>query len=309
MKLSIVTTLYKSSPYIIEFYTRITKEAKKITREYEIIFVDDGSPDDSLDKVISLHQKDTKVKVIELSRNFGHHKAILTGLSYAKGKYIFLIDSDLEEEPELLSIFWKELHKDQELDVVYGVQKIRRGGWFERVSGNIFYKTLNFFTGIQIPKNFLTIRLMTQKYVLSLISFQEKEVIFSIISVLTGFKTKKFITNKLNHSPTTYSISSKFKLLFKTISASSPRPLWLAFNSGVFIILSAIFYIIYLIYRKFVYGIGIDGWTSVMVSIIFFGGLIIFFLGIIGVYLAEVFIEVKNRPITIIKNTHELKEK
>ena len=309
MKLSIVTTLYKSSAYINEFYERISTEANKITTDYEIIFVDDGSPDDSLQKTIKLHHKDSKVKVIELSRNFGHHKAIMTGLSHAKGEYVFLIDSDLEEEPELLGKFWEELQKEKDLDVVYGVQETRKGGWFEKVSGDIFYKTFNFFSGVQIPKNFLTIRLMTKNYVSNLINFQEKEVIFSILTVLAGFNTKKFTIKKLSHSPTTYSTINKFKLLFKAIIASSPKPLWLAFNFGLIITLSSIFYIFYLSYRKFIHGVGIDGWTSVMVSISFFGGLIIFFLGIIGIYLAEVFIEVKNRPFTIVKKIHKLEEK
>jgi glycosyltransferase involved in cell wall biosynthesis len=100
--LSIVTTMYKSSPYIDEFYT-------KITDDYEIIFVDDGSPDNSLQKAVELYEKDKKVKVIELSRNFGHHKSMMTGLSHAKGEFVFLIDSDLEEKPELCQNI-KELH-------------------------------------------------------------------------------------------------------------------------------------------------------------------------------------------------------
>ena len=148
MKLSIVTTLYKSSPYIDEFYARISKEAQKITDDYEIIFVDDGSPDDSLQKAVALYEKDSKVKVIELSRNFGHHKAIMTGLSHAKGEFVFLIDSDLEEEPELLGKFWEELHKEKELDVVFGVQESRKGGWFEKFTGGLFWKLINFMDGL-----------------------------------------------------------------------------------------------------------------------------------------------------------------
>ena len=305
MVLSIVTPLYKSAPYIDEFYTRISAEAKKITDDYEIIFVDDGSPDDSLNKVVSLYEKDSKVKVIELSRNFGHHKAIMTGLAHAKGEFVFLIDSDLEEEPELLTQFWEELHKEKDLDVVYGVQESRKGGWFEQWSGNVFYKAFNFFSGIKIPKNFLTVRLMTQAYVSNLVSFQEKEVVFSILTVLTGFKTKELSVKKLSNSPTTYTFIIKLKLLFKIITASSSKPLWLAFNFGLIVTASSLFYIVYLIYRKFVFNIVIDGWTSVMVSISFFGGIIIFFLGITGIYLAEIFMEVKNRPLTIIKKIYK----
>jgi putative glycosyltransferase len=306
MKLSIVTTLYKSSPYIDKFYARVSKEAQKITEDYEIVFVDDGSPDDSLQKAVALHEKDAKVKVIELSRNFGHHKAIMTGLSHASGEFVFLLDSDLEEKPELLGKFWEELHKDSDTDVVYGVQESRKGGWFEKFSGEMFYKTFNFFSGTKIPKNFLTVRLMNQAYVSNLISFKEKEIVFSILTVLTGFNTKEIIVKKLDHSPTTYSTWSKIKLLFSTIIKSSARPLWLAFNSGLIITIASIFYILYLVYRKIVYNIGIDGWTSVMVSISFFGGMIILFLGIIGIYLAEIFTDVKNRPLTIVRKIHKM---
>ncbi|WP_419767390.1 glycosyltransferase family 2 protein [Arcobacter sp.] len=308
MKLSIVTTLYKSSLYINEFYERISNEATKITLDYEIIFVDDGSPDESLQKAVSLYEKDAKVKVIELSRNFGHHKAIMTGLSHAKGEFVFLIDIDLEEEPELLSKFWGELYKKKDIDVVYGVQESRKGSWFEKFSGEMFYKIFNFFSGTKIPKNFLTVRLMNHRYVSNLVSFQEKEVVFSILTVLTGFKTKELVVKKLDHSPTTYSSFSKIKLLFNVITASSSRPLWLAFNFGLFITVSSLVYILFLVYRKVVHNIGIDGWTSVMVSISFFGGIIILFLGIIGIYLANIFTEVKNRPLTIVKKIHKAED-
>src|SRR6185369_8084865 len=126
MKLSIVTTLYYSEPFIKEFYNRITAEAKKITDSYEIIFVNDGSPDPSLAAAIELHKNDTHVKVFDLSRNFGHHKAIMTGLSHAKGDYVFLIDVDLEELPEWLGMFWKDMKNQTEFDVIYGVQDTRK---------------------------------------------------------------------------------------------------------------------------------------------------------------------------------------
>ncbi|MFQ5442623.1 MAG: glycosyltransferase, partial [Thermodesulfobacteriota bacterium] len=105
MKLSIVTTMYHSAPYLEEFYERVKKEAARITKSFEIIFVNDGSPDESLDIALSLHKKDKRVSVVDLSRNFGHHRAMMTGLSYATGELVFLVDCDLEEEPELLGTF------------------------------------------------------------------------------------------------------------------------------------------------------------------------------------------------------------
>lgn len=304
MVLSIVTTMYKSSEYIDPFYERICKVASTITDDFEVIFVDDGSPDDSLRKAIALHKKYSNVKVIELSRNFGHHKALMTGLAHAKGEYVFLIDSDLEEEPELLLSFWNEISTDEEIDMVYGVQEDRKGKFFERISGDLFYNTFNFFSDVKIPKNFLTVRLMRQDFVSNLVKFQEKEIVFSILNVLNGFRVKPFVVKKLSHSPTTYSFSRKMRLLQDTITASNTKPLLLAFNTGLIITLCSLLYIIYLVIQKLFFNIGVDGWTSLMVFIAFFGGTIILFLGIIGAYLAKIFIEVKNRPFTIIRKKY-----
>ena len=126
MQLSIVTTLYNSSPYLIEFYERISIQAQELTNDYEIIFVNDGSPDDSLERALNLFQHDQHVRVIDLSRNFGHHKSMMTGLMHARGELVFLIDSDLEEEPELLGEFHKQFH-ESDVDVVYGVQNQEKG--------------------------------------------------------------------------------------------------------------------------------------------------------------------------------------
>jgi putative glycosyltransferase len=308
MKLSIVTTLFKSTEYIQEFYTRISIEAQKITQDYEIIFVDDGSPDNSLQKAVALFETDNRVKVIELSRNFGHHKAIMTGLNHASGEFVFLIDSDLEEDPELIGKFWEELNKkNQDFDIVYGVQKIRKGYLLERFSGWLFYKIFNFFSEVKIPENFLTIRLMKKNYVKNLISFKEKQIVLSVLTILNGFKAKEIIVVKKNLNTTTYSFFLKFRLTINSLVASSPKFLTLAFYSGLFITINSFLFVLYLIIKKLLFNAPIEGWVSIMVSIFFFGGLIIIFLGIIGLYLSEIFYEVKNRPLTIIKKIHEKK--
>src|SRR3954471_8868653 len=129
MYLSIVTTMYQSAPYLKEFYERASAAARAITDEFEIIFVNDGSPDDSLEVAVSLFARDARVRVIDLSRNFGHHKAMMTGLAHARGELVFLIDSDLEEELEAVAGFYADL-KDERADVVYGVQQKRKGNFF-----------------------------------------------------------------------------------------------------------------------------------------------------------------------------------
>src|SRR4051812_8506243 len=134
MRLSIVTTLYRSAGSLAEFHRRVSRAAAALTGSYEIILVNDGSPDESLQIALNILKTDRLVRIVDLSRNFGHHKAMMTGLSYARGELVFLIDSDLEEEPELLAAFDGTL-QSQSADVVYGVQESRKGGIFERLSG------------------------------------------------------------------------------------------------------------------------------------------------------------------------------
>lgn len=309
MKLSIVTTLYKSSPHINEFYSRILKEAVKITDDYEIIFVDDGSPDDSLQKAVALYEKDSKVKVIELSRNFGHHKAIITGLSQAKGEFVFLIDSDLEEEPELLGKFWEELHKEKELDVVYGVQESRKGRWFEVWSGEIFYKVFNFISDTKIPKNLSTCRLMKNIYCNSLCRFNETELFLGGIFFLTGFNQKPYIVKKLSHSLSTYSLKLKLTMFLNSLTSFSNFPLKVVFYTGLFISFISFIFIVWIIFRKLFFSVALEGWSSLMVSVWFLGGIILVSLGIIGMYISKIFIETKNRPYSIIKQYYTKENK
>lgn len=176
MKLSIVATLYQSAPYINEFYARASAAARQLAGEdFEIVLVNDGSPDNSLDLAIRLSEQDSHVVVVDLSRNFGHHKAMMTGLEYARGDLIFLIDSDLEEEPEWLLGFYEQM-KQERCDVAYGVQKRRKGNWFERWSGQWFYRFFRALTGLALPENVVTTRLMTRRYVDALLQIGRAHV-------------------------------------------------------------------------------------------------------------------------------------
>ena len=308
MKLSIVTTLYKSSVHINEFYSRISKEVTKITDDYEIIFVDDGSPDDSLSKVIKLGEKDHHIKVIELSRNFGHHKAILTGLSHAKGNFVFLIDSDLEEDPELLASFWNEINKDKKFDVVYGIQENRKGGWFEKYSGELFYFIFNSICQIKIPKNLTTCRITTQNYNQSLMLHEEKELFLATLWENTGYRSKPLIVKKKARDKSVYTFSKKISLFENSISSSTDFPLKAIFYIGLIISILSVFFITYLIFKKIILDNAVLGWTSAMVSIFFIGGLLMTSLGIIGLYISKIYSETKKRPRTIIKKIYNFKD-
>ena len=305
MKLSIITTLYKSSSHIEEFYQRISKVASKITSDYELIFVDDGSPDDSLQKVLSLFEKDKKIQIIELSRNYGHHKAIMTGLKYTKGEYVFLIDVDLEEEPEILIDFWNELEINKDCDVIYGVQDKRKGGWFEKTTGEISWKIINSLSPINIPMNTVTARLMTTLYVQSLLKYHESEIFIAGLWADVGFKQKKVEIKKLSINTSTYTVKKRLSMLLDSITSFSSKPLVYIFNIGLIITLISSLFMIKILYDKLVYNISLEGWSSLILSIWFFGGLIILFLGVIGIYISRVFLEVKNRPNTTIKKSYK----
>ena len=307
MKLSIVATLYKSAPYITEFHQRASVVAKQLVgEEYEIVFVNDGSPDNSLDVALKLTKLDNHVVVVDLSRNFGHHKAMMTGLGYATGEQVFLIDSDLEEEPEWLLSFAKQM-ETEESDVVYGVQSKRRGGFFEQATGKLFYKTFRFLTGIAQPNDIVTARLMSRRYVNALLLHQERELNIGGLWVITGFKQAQKIVQKHAISPTTYSLAHKLSHLVNAVTSFSSKPLVYTFYSGLFISITAITYIAYLTIRYFI-AAPPDGYTSIIASVWFFSGLIIFFIGLQGIYISKVFSEVKQRPYSIIRHVYKNSE-
>ena len=305
MNLSIVSTLYKSAEYIEEFHRRSSLVAHQIAGyDYEIIFVNDGSPDNSLDIAISLSEVDEHVIVVDLSRNFGHHKAMMTGLAHAQGEYVFLIDSDLEEEPEWLLRFVEQIEKEK-CDVVFGVQKQRRGGVIERWSGEWFYRLFNLFTGMEMPKNTVTARLMCCRYVEALLLYEERELFIDGLWYLTGFNQRPQLVNKLSSSNTSYTFRRKMSLAFNAITSFSNVPLIGIFYIGIAITLLAMVYTFYVVISSLFFLNALSGWTSLIASIWFLSGVIISFIGIIGIYLSKVFMETKHRPFTIIKQIYE----
>lgn len=174
--LSIVATLYGSESYIDEFVLRVSAVAATLVgNSYEIVLVNDGSPDNSLAKAQQQRQKLSHVRIVDLSRNFGHHKAIMTGLSFAKGGRIFLVDVDLEEPPECLTLLWETMERDG-CDVVFGVQEQRKGRFFERVGGRLFWALLSHISAVGVAASPLTARLMTRRYVDALLLHKEQEI-------------------------------------------------------------------------------------------------------------------------------------
>lgn len=304
MNLSIVTTMYHSAAYLDQFYTRISSSAQKITADYEIIFVNDGSPDDSLDKAIALYRRDKRVKVIDLSRNFGQHKAIMTGLAHARGELVFLIDCDLEEEPELLEKFHLVM-RDSGADMVYGTQEKRKGGLVERITGGLFYWLFNLLSQYPVPKNVTTARLMTQRYVASLVEHRDKEVFLLGLWTITGFKQVPITVQKHSKGTSAYDLARKLSIVVNSITAFSNRPLVYIFYIGLLIFMLSLIAALYLVVKWGFFGGFEAGWASLMVSIWLLGGLTVLCIGIVGIYLSKVFTEVKDRPYTVIRHIYE----
>jgi putative glycosyltransferase len=303
MNLSIVTTLYQSAPYLPEFHRRMSTAAQRLTDDYEIILVNDGSPDPSLEVALALQSRDERVKVIDLSRNFGHHKAIMTGLVHAEGDLIFLIDCDLEEEPELLIPFHEELKKSG-ADVVYGVQTARKGRWGERISGYLFYRLFNLLSSYPVPANVLTARLMSRPYVTQLVEHKDKELFLLGLWAITGFHQVPFPASKHSRNPSTYSFRRRLSILVNAVTSFSNRPLIYVFYLGCLISFLALLAALYLIVRRLFFGEYLAGWPSLIVSIWLLGGLTIFCLGILGIYLSKIFMETKPRPYTVIRRIY-----
>jgi putative glycosyltransferase len=304
LKLSIVTTLYQSAPHLIEFYQRATSVAQKIScNDYEIILVNDGSPDNSLDLAIQLTEEDSHVILVDLSRNFGHHKAMMTGLAEARGDKVFLIDSDLEEQPECL-ISFSERMAHVYCDVVYGVQEKRKGGFFEQWTGSLFWSTLNKVTGLNMTANVTTARLMSRRYVDALLLHTEREVFMAGLWHITGFDQRSEVVHKSDSSVSTYSLRKKMSLLVNAITSFSNAPLVAIFYIGVSISIITGMYICYLIAQWLFLERPLSGWTSLMASIWLIGGLIMSFIGVVGIYLSKIFSEAKQRPYTIIRQIY-----
>ncbi len=266
MKISVVTPLFHTAIFVAELHRRCEAAIRATgAAEYEIILVNDGSPDGSLSEAEKVAARDANVVVIDLARNYGQHKAIITGLAYATGDYVFVMDSDLEEDPEWIPLFYREL------------------------------------TAKHFPRQVCTARLMTRRYVDALLLFTESEIYLAGIWHLAGFAQVPVEVEKHHSSPTTYTLPRLVGLFINAITTYSTRPLLAISVAGIVLSAVAFLYTGWIIAQKLLHGIAIQGWASVMAVILFYCGLSMFFNGVIAIYVANIFIEVKRRPRTIVR--------
>lgn len=308
MKISVVTTLYKSKIFLEEFISEIQKSLNQIQcSDYELIFVNDGSPDDSLAYLLSKRKSIPQIKIIDLSRNFGHHYAIQAGLSYSSGDYILLIDNDLETSPSILIDFYKEINNDKDLDVIYGYQETRRGGFITKITGNFFWYMINKLSDTKIPYNILTERLMTRNYVNSLLSLGDANLFIGGMMYWVGYNQKGIPVEKgMRKGPSTYSFKRRMSLMLEAITSFSGKPLEWLFYFGFLISFLSGFFILYIMVKKIIYPDVIQmGWTSIIAINVLILGIISTFLGLIGIYINKIFKQVQGRPNAIIKKIYE----
>lgn len=265
------------------------------------MLVNDGSPDDSLLRALSLQRADPRIVVVDLSRNFGHHKALMTAIAQARGDFVFVIDSDLEEAPELLIPFFERLAQGDG-DVVYGVQERRRGGPIERLGGAIYYGAVKRLTSVPIPRDILTARLMTRRYVDSLLTFQESEFVISALWALAGYTQIPYLTHKEErHRGSTYNVVRKFKMLVDHLTSFSSGPLYAIFVFGMVVSALSLVALLYVVVNFLTAETVMPGWTSILISVWLVGGLTFFLLGVIALYVSHIFKEVKDRPRVLIR--------
>lgn len=304
-RISIVSTMYRSLPFLEEFLAGCLDALRGIAVEdFEIVLVNDGSPDDSLAYAIERQRDIGQLVVVDLSRNFGHHHAIWAGLEHARGELVFLTDCDLEVSPLVLADFYGKLAQTG-CDAVFGYQETRKGGWFERVSGALFWKGFNFLSETRIPENILTERIMTRRFVDALLQLGERNIFLAGMMSWTGFDQVGIaVAKKQRDGESTYTLLKRVQLMVNAVSSFSAQPLIWLFNVGAAITFTSFLYGGYLIARKLILGDALLGFTSVMAMLALTLGILTTAIGLLGIYLGKVFSQVQNRPAYIVRDIY-----
>jgi putative glycosyltransferase len=300
--LSIVSTMFRSAGYLEEFCSRVAEAADQLEGPWEMILVNDGSPDESLKKAISMQNTLPQIIVVDLSKNFGHHFAIIAGLSQARGEHVFLIDCDLEENPEWLIPFQSKM-TESGADVVYGQQLTRKGKWFEDISGQLFYSIFNLLSNSKMPESWVTARLMTRQYVDAVLNYGERALFLGGTFTLAGFNQVPVLIKKTSRETSTYSLKKRFILFVNAVTSFSPQPLYFIFAIGLTVTVLSFLGFLFVLVRA-LFGYTFIGWASLISSIWLFGGLTIFSIGLVGVYVGKILIESKQRPLYHIKRIY-----
>ena len=301
--ISIITPVYGCSKSLNRLYERIRDTLSSTTDSYEIIMVNDASPDDAWKEIKKLSEKDCRVKGIDLSRNFGQHKAIAVGLDYACGDWIVVMDCDLQDQPEEII---KLYNKAQEgYDIVLGKRDDRKDSLFKKLGSKLFYSFNNYMTENKLDNTVANFSIFSKKVLSAILKIQDQNRPFALIINWVGFK-KAYISIKhaeREEGNSSYNLSKLITLAIDSIVTQSNKPLKLSIKFGFLLSLLSLLYGILLVARYYIFSIPTEGWTSIMVSVYFLGGLLFLNMGVLGLYIGKIFDETKNRPIYIVQET------
>jgi len=305
MKISIVVPLYNESQTLAELYGRLTQVMNKMDKEYEIIFVNDCSTDNTLSLIKELAEKDHHVFYRSFSRNFGHQTAVCAGLDVAQGDAIVIIDGDLQDPPELIpALYQKHL---EGYNVVYAKRILRKGeSFFKKITAKLFYRFLAAMTSISIPLDVGDFRLIDRKVLTQLKKMDERQKFLRGQIAWIGFKQTAvdYERDPRKFGTTGYTFKKMFRLAMDGLTSFSDVPLKVATFLGLFASFISCLILFYALFSKYILQQAINGWTSLIIAIVFIGGVQLFCIGVIGEYISRIYHDIRKRPLYIVDESN-----
>ena len=300
MNLSVIIPIYNEQENISLLYNRLVDVIDKLGVTYELLFVNDGSKDNSLSIIEDIAAKDSRVKYIDFSRNFGHQIAVTAGLDHAIGNRIVIIDADLQDPPELIWEMYKKM--DENYQVVYARRRRRSGeSVMKKITAKVFYRLLSSITSIDIPVDTGDFRIIDRKVVDVLKQMPEQQKFLRGQISWIGFNQTfvEYDRDERNGGETGYTYKKMIRFALDGITSFSNLPLKIASFSGFFVSGIAFIIMIYTLYIRFFHNDYVQGWTSLMLSVMFIGGIQLICVGIIGEYISRISTNIRNRPLYI----------
>ncbi|WP_179352768.1 glycosyltransferase family 2 protein [Winogradskyella vidalii] len=313
-EISIIIPVYNECNNLQDLYDRLIKTLAGITDYYEILFINDGSTDDSMSKIRAIAETNQKVLFIDLSRNFGHQIAVSAGLEHCNANCTVIIDSDLQDPPELIADLYSKYKEG--FDVVYAKREKRKGESFlKKLTAKLYYRLLKSIVSFEIPLDAGDFRLVSKKVINAIISMPEQNKFLRGQIAWLGFKQTHVLYHRdsRKYGKSAYTYSKMFRLAFDGITGFSDKPLLFVSRLGFVISIFSFLLIIFAVFSHYVLEQTITGWTSLIISASFIGGIQLLSIGVIGEYISRINVNVKNRPLYIVDasniDTSEKKEK
>lgn len=301
--ISVVVPVYGCETCLIELCSRIKQAIASIPARYEIILVNDASPDEAWTTIKRLSSEDSQIKGIDFARNFGQHHAITAGLDHAHGDWVVVMDCDLQDRPEEIPKLYEKTRQGYE--VVFGKRIERQDSWWKRKQSQLFYRVYDYFSGQNTDFTAANFSISARKVVLAFREMREQNRFFPLFIQWMGYQTASIPVehSERKEGKSAYNLKKLITLATDAIISQSNKPLRLSIQFGFLIAAASLLYGMYLFGRYFFLDQPVQGWTSVMVSIFFMGGLMFCNFGILGLYLGKIFNETKARPLYLIRET------